>query len=178
MMPWGSAFAVNNVGISQKELPLLFMIVGISTFLIMPLIGMLADKINKFQLFMIASLIMIAAVVVYVRLEHSTFLILVLVNVFMMGGIMARMVPSQALTSAVPEPHDRGAFMSINSSLQQIAGGIAAIIGGKIVWQASPQSPLMNFEMLGWVVISVILINIFLTQRVYKYVANNTKEAA
>lgn len=178
MMPWGSAFAVNNVGISQKELPLLFMIVGISTFLIMPLIGMLADKINKFQLFMIASIIMIAAVVVYVRLEHSTFLILVLVNVFMMGGIMARMVPSQALTSAVPEPHDRGAFMSINSSLQQIAGGIAAIIGGKIVWQASPQSPLMNFEMLGWVVISVILINIFLTQRVYKYVANNTKEAA
>lgn len=178
MMPWGSAFAVNNVGISQKELPLLFMIVGISTFLIMPLIGMLADKINKFQLFMIASIIMIAAVVVYVRLEHSTFLILVLVNVFMMGGIMARMVPSQALTSAVPEPHDRGAFMSINSSLQQIAGGIAAIIGGKIVWQASPQSPLMNFETLGWVVISVILINIFLTQRVYKYVANNTKEAA
>lgn len=178
MMPWGSAFAVNNVGISQKELPMLFMIVGVSTFLIMPLIGMLADKINKFQLFMVASLVMIAAVVVYVRLEHSTFLILVLVNVFMMGGIMARMVPSQALTSAVPEPHDRGAFMSINSSLQQIAGGIAAIIGGKIVWQASPQSPLMNFEMLGWVVISVILINIFLTQRVYKYVANNTKEAA
>jgi predicted MFS family arabinose efflux permease len=178
MMPWGSAFAVNNVGISQKELPLLFMIVGISTFLIMPLIGMLADKINKFQLFMIASLIMIVAVLVYVRLEHSTFLILVLVNVFMMGGIMARMVPSQALTSAVPEPHDRGAFMSINSSLQQIAGGIAAIIGGKIVWQASPQSPLMNFVLLGWVVVSVILINIFLTQRVYKYVANNTKEAA
>lgn len=170
MMPWGSAFAVNNVGIAQKDLPLLFMIVGVSTFMVMPLIGMLADKINKFQLFMAASVIMVAAVLVYVRLEQTTFFILVLVNIFMMGGIMARMVPSQALTSSVPEPHDRGAFMSINSSLQQIAGGIAAIIGGKIVWQSNPTSPLVNFDVLGWVVVGVISINIYLTYRVYKYV--------
>jgi len=46
MMPWGSAFAVNNVGLSQNELPYLFMIVGVSTFLTMPLIGLLADKIK------------------------------------------------------------------------------------------------------------------------------------
>ena len=178
MMPWGSAFAVNNVGITQKELPLLFMIVGVSTFMIMPLIGWLADKVNKFQLFMTASVIMIGAVLVYVRLGESSFFVLVLVNIFMMGGIMARMVPSQALTSSVPELHDRGAFMSINSSLQQIAGGIAAIIGGKIVWQASPSSPLMNFDVLGFVVVGVILINIFLTNRVYKYVTSKIKEAA
>ena len=171
MMPWGSAFAINNVGISQAELPLLFMLVGISTFMIMPLIGMLADKINKFQLFMGASLIMTIAVLIYVRLEQSGFLLLTIVNMLMMSGIMARMVPSQALTSAVPELHDRGAFMSINSSLQQIAGGVAAIIGGKIVWQINPNSPLMNFELLGWVVVAVILVNILLTKRVYNYVS-------
>lgn len=170
MMPWGSAFAVNNVGISQKDLPLLFMIVGISTFMIMPLIGILADKINKFQLFMTASLIMIGSVLVYVHLGETTLLVLIVVNIFMMGGIMARMVPSQALTTSVPEANDRGAFMSINSSLQQIAGGIAAIIGGKIVWQYSPSAPLMNFDLLGYVVIGVIIINIYLTYRVYNYV--------
>lgn len=178
MMPWGSAFAVNNVGLSQKELPLLFMIVGVSTFMIMPLIGILADKINKFQLFMTASLIMIASVLVYVHLGETTLFVLIVVNIFMMGGIMARMVPSQALTSSVPELHDRGAFMSINASLQQIAGGIAAIIGGKIVWQASPSAPLMNFDLLGYVVVGVILINIYLTRRVYLYVDRKSKEAA
>jgi predicted MFS family arabinose efflux permease len=178
MMPWGSAFAVNNVGISQKELPLLFMIVGVSTFMIMPLIGLLADKINKFQLFMWASITMIFSVLVYVHLGETSLLILIVVNIFMMGGIMARMVPSQALTSSVPELHDRGAFMSINSSLQQIAGGIAAIIGGKIVWQASPSAPLMNFDLLGYVVVAVIIINIYLTRRVYLYVDRKNKEAA
>jgi predicted MFS family arabinose efflux permease len=170
MMPWGSAFAVNNIGISQKELPLLFMIVGISTFMIMPLIGILADKINKFQLFMIASLIMICSVLVYVHLGETSLFVLIVVNIFMMGGIMARMVPSQALTTSVPEAKDRGAFMSINSSLQQIAGGIAAMIGGKIVWQYSPSSPLMNFDLLGYVVVGVIIVNIYLTYRVYNYV--------
>lgn len=178
MMPWGSAFAVNNVGLSQNELPYLFMIVGVSTFLTMPLIGLLADKINKFQLFMSASIVMIAAVLIYVQLGQTTMFILILVNIFMMGGIMARMVPSQALTSSVPKLHDRGAFMSINSSLQQIAGGIAAIIGGKIVWQANPNAPLMNFDVLGYVVVGVIIINIYLTRRVYLYVDRKAKEAA
>jgi predicted MFS family arabinose efflux permease len=177
MMPWGSAFAVNNVGISQKELPFLFMVVGIFTFMIMPIIGLLADKINKFQLFMTASLVMIASVLVYVHLGETTLFVLIVVNIFMMGGIMARMVPSQALTSSVPELHDRGAFMSINASLQQIAGGIAAIIGGKIVWQASPSAPLMNFDLLGYVVVGVIIINIYLTRRVYLYVDRKNKEA-
>jgi predicted MFS family arabinose efflux permease len=178
MMPWGSAFAVNNVGLSQKELPFLFMVVGVATFITMPIIGLLADKINKFQLFMWASIVMIASVLVYVELGETTLFVLIVVNIFMMGGIMARMVPSQALTSSVPELHDRGAFMSINASLQQIAGGIAAIIGGKIVWQASPSAPLMNFDLLGYVVVGVILINIYLTRRVYLYVDRKNKEAA
>jgi hypothetical protein len=38
---------------------------------------------------------------------------------------------------------------------------IAAIIGGKIVWQASPSAPLMNFDLLGYVVVAVIIINIY-----------------
>ena len=60
--------------------------------------------------------------------------------------------------------------MSINASLQQMAGGVAAMIGGKIVWQYSPSAPLMNFDLLGYVVIAVIIINIYLTYRVYDYV--------
>ena len=65
---------------------------------------------------------------------------------------------------------DRGAFMSINSSLQQMAGGIAALIGGWIVKQKNELSPLENFDWLGYLVVVVILLNILLTYRVYKFV--------
>lgn len=170
MMPWGSAFAVNNVGISADELPLMFMIVGLITFAAMPLIGFISDRINKFTIFTGASVLMVFSVLIYSQLQQTSLFILIVVNGFMMMGIMARMIPSQALTASLPEMQDRGAFMSINSSLQQMAGGIAAMVGGMIVLQKSETSPLERFDLLGYLVIVIILINIFLTHRVYKYI--------
>jgi hypothetical protein len=63
---------------------------------------------------------------------------------------------------------DRGAFMSINSSLQQIAGGIAASIGGLIIVQETPHSPLQHFDTLGYIVGGVTLFTIWLLYRVYR----------
>lgn len=170
MMPWGSAYSVNNIGIDQKDLPLLFMIVGLATFAIMPLVGMVSDRFDKFRIFMGASFVMVIAVLIYTNLPVVPLTVLISVNIFMMMGIMARMVPSQALTASVPAMKDRGAYMSINSSLQQMAGGVAALVGGVIVQQKTETSPLERFDMLGYVVIVVILINILLTYRVYKFV--------
>ena len=170
MMPWGSAYSVNNIGIDQKSLPLMFMIVGIATIAIMPLIGILSDRFNKFVIFSGSSIWMVITVLIYTQLPQVPLWVLILVNVLMMMGIMARMVPSQALAASIPEMKDRGAFMSINSSLQQMAGGIAALIGGWIVKQKNELSPLENFDWLGYLVVVVILLNILLTYRVYKFV--------
>lgn len=178
MMPWGSTFSVNNLGISQEQLPILFMIAGISTLAIMPIIGIISDKINKFTLFTIASIWMIVTVLVYTHLVPMPFWIIVSVNVLMMIGIMARMVPSQALTASVPQMKDRGAFMSVNSSLQQMAGGFAAVLGGMIVVQKDNNSPLERFDILGYTVLVAILTNIFLTYRVNKMVERNLKKNA
>jgi hypothetical protein len=92
------------------------------------------------------------------------------VNMLMMVGIMSRMVPSSAITTSIPELHDRGAFMSINASLQQITGGIASTISSWIVYQKTEESPLENFPILGLVVASVIFLNIFFMWRVYRMV--------
>jgi predicted MFS family arabinose efflux permease len=170
MMPWGSSFSVNNVGISQNDLPLMFMIVGVSTICVMPIIGKLSDSFNKYSIFVGSSILMVVSVLIYTNLGHVSFSVLVIVNMIMMAGIMARMIPSQALATSVPAPKDRGAFMSINASLQQMAGGIAALVGGAIVQQKNQFSPLEQFDTLGYVVIAVILINIFFTYRVYNLI--------
>ena len=39
MMPWGSAFAVNNLNVSYAQLPILFMVGGVVSLIIMPLVG-------------------------------------------------------------------------------------------------------------------------------------------
>jgi predicted MFS family arabinose efflux permease len=170
MMPWGSAFAINNLHVSQGQLPLLFMVGGVSTLFIMPLVGKLSDKMDKYYLFAIASLWLIAVVLVYTNLTAVPLWIVMIFNVLMMIGIMSRMVPSMALVSALPEMKDRGAFMSINSSLQQIAGGLAAGVGGLIVFQKDKFSPLEHYNTVGVIVCILSLFGIYAVYRVSKIV--------
>ena len=175
IMPWGSVYAINNLNVTKEQLPVLFMIAGIATLLIMPVIGKLSDKIDKFNLFAIASIWMIIVVIIYSNLIPVPFWIVVVLNVLMMMGVMARMVPSIALVSALPQLHDRGAFMSINSSLQQLAGGIAAAIGGMIVVQKDNFSPIENYDILGLVVAVFVVVCIFMLRRVSRIVKLNSK---
>lgn len=170
MMPFGTAFAINNLKITQDDLPMLFMVAGISSLIIMPLIGRLSDQIDKFTLFTIASVWMMIIVVFYTNLSVTPLWLVIIINILMMMGIMSRMVPSTALTSAVPDMPDRGAFMSINSSLQQIAGGIAAAAAGTIVIQKNKMSPLEHYNLVGYVVVIISLISIFLLFRVKRMV--------
>jgi len=175
IMPWGSVYAINNLNVTEAQLPLLFMISGIATLIIMPIIGKLSDKINKFKLFTIASAWMIVVVLIYANLVPVPFWIVVVLNVLMMMGVMARMIPSVALVSALPELRDRGAFMSINSSLQQLAGGIAAAIGGMIVVQKDNFSPIEHYDTLGLVVAVFVGICVYVLSLVNKIIRDKNK---
>jgi predicted MFS family arabinose efflux permease len=170
MMPFGAAFAINNLGVTPTQLPLLYMVSGVCAIVIMPFIGKLADKIDKFKMFVAAAILMIVVVVVYTHMQVTPLWIIMVVNVFMMIGIMSRMVPAGALITGIPEMKDRGAFMSINSSLQQIAGGIAASAAGMIVVQQTKVSPLEHYDTLGYVMVVISVIGAFALYQVSKLV--------
>ncbi len=166
MMPFGSAFAINNLHITQQQLPLLFMVAGLSTLIIMPIVGKISDKIDKFKIFAFASAWMIVMVLIYTNLSTTPLLIVIGLNVLMMAGIMSRMIPSQALITGIPDLQDRGAFMSINASLQQIAGGIAAAFAGMIVVQKDKFSPLEHYNTLGYIIVCITGLSVYLLSRV------------
>ena len=168
MMPWGSAFAINNLKVTHEQLPLLFMVAGVATLFIMPIVGKLSDTVSKMKIFTFASIWLMIVVVIYTNMSESPLWLIMILNVTMMIGIMGRMVPSMALVSSLPAMHDRGAFMSINSSLQQLAGGIASIIGGMIVVQKTKISPLEHYDLLGYVVVFFAIACIFMLYRVNK----------
>lgn len=166
MMPWGSAFAINNLHVSASQLPILFMVSGVAALIVMPVIGRLSDTVNKLKIFTVATVWSIVMVVIYTNLVPIPFWLLLILNVVFMAGILSRMVPAMALVSALPAAHDRGAFMSINSSLQQIAGGVAAIIGGMIIVQKDNFSPLDHYNTLGYVIVVLSVASIYLIYRV------------
>ncbi|MEP7141979.1 MAG: MFS transporter [Ferruginibacter sp.] len=176
MMPWGSAFAINNLHVTTHQLPMMFMVSGVSALVIMPLVGRFSDRIDKFKIFAAASVWMMVMVVIYTNLAPVPFSLVLLLNVFFMVGIMSRMVPAMALTSALPKMQDRGAFMSVSSSLQQIAGGFAAAIGGMIIVQENKFSPLKHYNTLGYVILGLSAIGMYVVYLVSKMIKIQVKQ--
>jgi hypothetical protein len=90
----------------------------------------------------------------------------VVLNAVLFLGLTARMISSSALSSAIPIPSDRGAFMSINSSLQQLSGGVASSVAGLIIVQTS-EGPLARYEILGYVVTITMVMTMILLYKVH-----------
>lgn len=170
MMPYGTIFAVNNLHVTPEQLPFMFMASGVTSLILMPVMGRLSDKVSKIHLFVYSSIALVTICIVYTMLGPTPFYWVLVINILMMSSITARMIPSTTLISAVPDLNDRGAFMSINASLQQIAGGIAAVIGGLIVQQETESSPLEHYNIVGVVVSIMAVIAIFLMMNIDKMV--------
>ncbi|WP_426484306.1 MFS transporter [Flavobacterium sp. 2] len=177
LQPFGSAYLVNNIHISQEELPMVFFFTGLSVLVIMPLIGKLSDKISKFKLFAAGSVLSIIMILIYTNLSPIPLWQIVALNMILFMGIMSRMIPATTLNTAIPDMQDRGAYMSITSSLQQIAGGIGAVSAGFIVHQQTKTSPLEHYDILGFVVAGVTLMSILLIYRVSQLAKAKVKDA-
>jgi len=170
LMPFGSAFAQYNLGVSEAHLKIIFFASGVASMAVFPILGRLSDTYNKMAIFAIASSWSIVMVIFYTHLYQIPLWAVITSNILMFAGIMGRIVPSTILISAMPEMKDRGAFMAVNSSLQQLAGGIASIIAGFIVVQETPTSVLQNIDIIGFVVAGITLISIYVVYRVYNLV--------
>jgi predicted MFS family arabinose efflux permease len=170
LMPFTSAFLVNNVLIPQADLPVIFFFTGISSMIIMPLIGRISDRVDKYKIFVFGSVVASVMVIIYTNMPPVAVWQVVIINMVLFMGIMSRMVPANALNSAVPEMYDRGAFMSINASLQQMAGGVAAMFAGLVVVQHGEGEPLQHFNVLGYVMVVIMAICVFLVYRVSRLV--------
>jgi predicted MFS family arabinose efflux permease len=161
LMPFMSVFVVNNVGLPVGKLPLVYMITGGFSIVTGPLIGRASDAFGKLRVFGFGCAVTIVMVAIYTHLSAVGLGTLVTVMVLLQIGIFSRMISSAALTSALPEPGDRGAYMSISSSLQQAAGGVAAMLAGMIVVQTSAGT-LLHFDTLGYLLMGTTLVSLYL----------------
>lgn len=167
LMPFSSVFTVNNLGISLEKLPTIYLITGLCTIFVGPLIGKLADKFGKLPVFYFGSVVTIVMVVTYTHLSVVPLPVVILINVVMFLGIFSRMIPFQALAASVPEQHMRGSFNAISSSLQQLSGGLAAVIAGHLV-STGADGKLHGFPLVGYVVVGTTIVAGFLVTQVQK----------
>jgi len=160
IMPFSTAFLVNNVLVPENHLSEIFFITGIVSIFAGPFLGKQADKYGKYRLFVFGSILSIIMVMIYTHLGSTPIWVVILINIILYTGISSRMISSSALISGVPDVKDRGAYMGINSSIQQVSGGIAAFVAGLIVYQPAKNAPLQNFDTVGYVTACTMLITL------------------
>jgi predicted MFS family arabinose efflux permease len=82
------------------------------------------------------------------NLPRVHLIVAVATSTLLMICMSGRMVPAMAMMTASIEARYRGGFMSINSSVQQFALGLAAYVSGSIMGQTS-NGELNHFPLIG-----------------------------
>jgi len=175
LMPFGSAFSVNNLGIPLEKLPIIYVASGVAALFAGPLMGRLSDAVGKYRIFAASSAFAVPIVLYYTHLGVTPIAGVIALNIVLFAAISGRMVSAQALSSAIPAPTDRGVYMSISSSLQQLAGGLASSCAGLIVTQTG-NGPLKHYERLGYVVAVAIVATVVMMYRINAIVMGDMRD--
>lgn len=171
MMPYSSPYLVFNLGIAEASLPIIFFSAGIGTLIFSPLFGRLSDAWDKFKVFLWGSVFASIMIAWYINVDYGHLGLLIFVFAGMMIFVSSRIISASAMITEVPNPEQRGAFMNINSAIQQMSGGIATIIGSVILIQ-NEDLTFANFHHLGWITIFTVLLGIVLMYRIHKLLEN------
>jgi predicted MFS family arabinose efflux permease len=167
LMPFGSAYTVHNLGIDIVHLPTVYLVSGLFSIFTGPLVGRASDAFGKFPTFVFGSAVSMVMVLIYTHLGQVSLTTAIVVNVLMFVGIFSRMIPSQALISAIPDPSQRGSFSAVSASLQQLSGGLGSVLAAAIIAE-NPDGSLRHFDWLGYIVVAtatVSLVGMYFVQK-------------
>ncbi len=165
IIPFIAPSLVSNTGFSQDNIFMIYLVGGALTIFTSPLVGKLADKKGKYPVFMLFALLSVIPVWLITNLWVVPLWVVLCISGLFFIIINGRMIPVQALVSSVVSPQQRGGFMAINSSVQQLATAVAANIGGLIVYK-SENGYLENYNWVGWFSIATVLICVWLASRI------------
>jgi predicted MFS family arabinose efflux permease len=168
IIPFLSIYLVNNVGRSMNELPYVWLCGGGATLLTTTPVGFIADRWGKLLVFRAVALFCLVPILLITNLPPTSLAVTLLATTLFMVATSARMVPAMAMITASAAPRYRGSFMSINSSVQQMAMGAAPLLSGLILG-AEPEGqsalPLQGYPLVGLLASAAMLASIFLAGR-------------
>lgn len=166
IIPFVNPYLEFNKGFSKFQTPMIYLVGGMAAFIAAIVLGKLADKIGKLQVFSITIFLSFFAVGIITNLPSIHFgAVLGLFAVWFVLGT-GRAVTGQAMISNVVAPESRGSFMSFNSSMQQLGSGIASLASGYIVIKDST-GKLRNYEWVGYLSILVLMLALLLARYLF-----------
>jgi predicted MFS family arabinose efflux permease len=161
IIPFINPFMEFNMGFSKTQTPIIYMVGGALTMITSPIIGRLADRLGKYNLFIFLALAGVPLIALITNLPAIPFYFVLCITGLWFIISAGRFIPAQAMVSNVVPPERRGSFMSFNSSVQQVFVGLASVLAGFIVVKM-PDNKIEHYEITGYLSIVLILFSIFI----------------
>lgn len=125
VIPHFSAYFLLNLGFPRAQLGMLYFAGGVVALITVQLLGRLADRSGPVLAASLASIAFCVGLVPFFGLGAA---LPILFFVLFMAGNAGRNVTMAATVSQVPSPHERAGFMSLQSLVQDVAIGAAALV--------------------------------------------------
>ena len=156
-------YMVKNVGLTDNQLPLIYLCGGLCTVFTMNWIGRWADRSGKLKVFTWMSLSTAVPILLLTNLPRVPVVAAIAVSTLLMICMSGRMVPAMALMTGAVEARYRGGFMSVNSSVQQFSMGLTATLSSYIIGEG-PHGELTHFAINGFISIACAYFCIYLAR--------------
>jgi predicted MFS family arabinose efflux permease len=163
IIPFLNPYMEFNVGFTDTQRNMIYMVGGIATFITSPLIGKLADKYGKHNVFMFFALISLIPIFLITNMPAIKYYYVLMVTGIWFVLSTGRGIPAQAIISNVVPPEQRGSFMSFNGSVQQLFSGLASLIAGAIVI-SQPDHTILHYSWVGYLSIVIVLGSVFIAR--------------
>lgn len=151
IIPFMAPSMVINVGLDEKlQLPLVYLFGGACAFFTIPLAGRLSDRHDKLHVLAILSACAIVVVQILTRLGPGPLYVTLTVTTLFFVTMSGRFTPAMAMITNAVESRYRGGFMSVNSAVQQAAGGLATFTAGRLISQDST-GHLAGYPRVAWI---------------------------
>lgn len=164
------------------HLAIVYLVAGLVTLVGMNVIGRLSDRLGKRRVFLVFASGSIIMSLIATNLPAVPLWVAVAVFSAFMLCAAGRMVPAQAMLIGVSAPHNRGAFMSLNTAVQQFGTGLAPMIAGAILGESNAglleHYPEVGYVAAGIAVIALVLSGMIRPSREDAVTVPLAKEAA
>lgn len=160
VIPMLANYLVLNLGFTEQQTALPYLVGGAFTIITAPRIGRWADRIGKPKVFTIMTVLSTIPLFLLTNLPVVPLAVVLAVTTLFFITISGRMVPASAMIISTVPPESRGGFMNISSATVQLSSGLASTISGLIVTQSADKQ-LQHYNIAGFVAIGFTLLAIY-----------------
>lgn len=133
VIPYITIYMQSNVGIHVDQIPYIYLAGGVVTFFTARLFGRLTDSFGKAETFRLMAVLVVIPLMTITLLPPLTIWYVLPISTMLFVFMSGRMIPGMAILTSAADPRLRGTFMTLNSSVQSAAMGVAAYVGGSLI---------------------------------------------